>query len=138
MDRKVVLVVEDNADELMIYTTMLSHRGYAVLAATDYEAALAVARQQRPDLAVIDVNLGDPRRDGCDLVSAFRRDPTTADMPIIAHTAFGDVYRRALQGSGCSGVLHKPTRPSTLVDAVEVLIGAPAAQRRGAIRRPDA
>jgi CheY-like chemotaxis protein len=138
MDRKVVLVVEDNADELMIYTTMLSHRGYAVVAATDYEAALAAARQQRPDLAVIDVNLGDASRDGCDLVSAFRRDPTTADMPIIAHTAFGDVYRRALQGSGCSDILHKPTRPDALVDAVEDLIGEPVTHPRRAVRPPGA
>lgn len=127
MDRTVVLVVEDNADELMIYTTLLSHRGYAVLAATGYDAALEIARKQKPDVAVVDVNLGDASRDGCDLVEAFRRDPLLAGMQIIAHTAFGDLYRPALQRAGCAQILHKPTRPSDLVAAVEQLIGRPPA-----------
>jgi two-component system, cell cycle response regulator DivK len=141
MNRKVVLVVEDNADELMIYTTMLSHRGYGVLAARDYEAALEIARSQQPELAVVDVNLGDPRRDGCDLVQALRHDPATAGMQVIAHTAFGDLYRRALQRAGCARVLHKPTRPSELLETVVELIGAahqPAAHPPSAPRSGDA
>jgi two-component system, cell cycle response regulator DivK len=128
MDRKVILVVEDNRDELMIYTTLLSYHGYAILAATDFDTALEIASEQKPDLAVIDVNLGDPRFDGCDLVKAFRDGVATARMPVIAHTAFGDVYRQSLQRVGCETVIHKPTNPSVLLEAVQLLIG-PGAPR---------
>jgi CheY-like chemotaxis protein len=132
MDGKVVLVVEDNSDELMIYQALLTHRGYTVLAADGFNTALDTARRLRPDVAVVDVNLGEARRDGCDLVHALRADPATARMPVIAHTAYGDVYRQALQHAGCDEILHKPTRPAALLRAVEQLIGppeAPAPQR---------
>lgn len=123
MQQKVVLVVDDNPDELMIYTTVLSHRGYAVLAARSFEAALVLAREERPAAAVVDVNLGDPRQDGCDLIAALARDPGTAGIRVLAHTAFGDLYQQALTRAGCSNVLHKPTTPRVLADAVEALIG---------------
>jgi CheY-like chemotaxis protein len=125
MERKTVLVVEDNKDELMIYTTLLSYRGYAILAAADYETALEIARSRKPDLAVVDVNLGEVERDGCDLVGEFRATDPTRKMPVIAHTAFGDVYRKALEKAGCDAVIHKPTNPQVLMDAIEKLIGPP-------------
>ncbi|CAN5698042.1 cell-cycle response regulator DivK [soil metagenome] len=125
MPRKTVLVVEDNPDELLIYTTMLSYRGYAVLAATDFDTAVQIARDQKPDIAVVDVNLGDTQRDGCDLVDAFRQADGTSSMPIIAHTAFGDVYRKALESAGCEAIIHKPTNPQLLIETIESLIGPP-------------
>jgi CheY-like chemotaxis protein len=125
MDRKVVLVVEDNRDELLIYTTLLSYSGYTILAATDYETALEIATTRQPDLAVIDVNLGHGERDGCDLVQELKRRPETAGIPVIAHTAYGDVYSHSLNRAGCTRILHKPTNPNNLVAAVEQLIGPP-------------
>jgi len=125
MDRKVVLVVEDNKDELMIYTTLLSYRGYAILAAADFDTALQIAKESAPDLAVVDVNLGDPKRDGCDLVVALREATQGRRIPVIAHTAFGDVYRTSLERVGCDAIIHKPTNPQVLVEAIEQLIGPP-------------
>lgn len=127
MDRKVVLVVEDNKDELMIYTTLLSYRGYAILAAADFDTALEIARESSPDLAVVDVNLGDPTRDGCDLVAAMRAATKDRQFPVIAHTAFGDVYRTSLERVGCDAIIHKPTNPQVLLAAIEQLIGPPVA-----------
>jgi two-component system, cell cycle response regulator DivK len=132
MHRKVVLVVEDNTDELMIYTTLLNYAGYDVLPAESYETALRVATENRPDLAIIDVNLGNPNYDGCDLVNAFRADDRTCSMPVIAHTAFGDVYRNALENAGCSTILHKPNNPTVIIDAVRQLIGPGAEEADGA------
>lgn len=129
MERKVILVVEDNRDELMIYTTLLSYHGYAILAASDIPSALQIAQEQRPDLAIVDVNLGDPHRDGCDLVQALREAGATAGIPVLAHTAYGDVYRQALERVGCESVIHKPSNPSLLLEAVQQLIGK--AERRG-------
>jgi two-component system, cell cycle response regulator DivK len=121
--RKVILVVEDNTDELMIYTTLLGYHGYTILTATDYDSGLEVARGQRPDLAVVDVNLGEGARDGCDLVQALRADPDTRAMPLIAHTAFADVYGRTLGEAGCDVVIHKPSDPMMLLREVARLIG---------------
>jgi CheY-like chemotaxis protein len=130
MDRKVVLVVEDNEDELLIYTTLLAYHGYVTLTATNFEAALQLATERVPDLAVVDVNLGDPKLDGCDLARVLAEQSRTSGIPIIAHTAYGDVYRRSLQRAGCRTVIHKPSDPGVLLAAVRQLIG-PAV-------RPDA
>ena len=78
----------------------------------------------QPDLAVIDVNLNDPDRDGCDLVQALRADDRTRTMPVIAHTAFGDVYRQSLERVGCDSIIHKPASPTVLLEAIDELLGA--------------
>ena len=108
MKPKVVLVVEDNKDELMIYTTLLAYRGYEVLSAADFDTALQVTRDQLPDLVV-----------------ELRKASKGRSMPVIAHTAFGDVYRQSLERVGCDCVIHKPTNPQVLLDTVEQLIGKP-------------
>jgi two-component system, cell cycle response regulator DivK len=123
MNRKVILIVEDNRDELMIYTTLLSYHGYAILAAADYDSGLEIARDQKPDLAIVDVNLGDVKRDGCDLVQEMRQASGSRRMPIIAHTAFGDVYRARLDSIGCERIIHKPSNPHALLENVIELIG---------------
>lgn len=107
----------------MIYTTLLSFRGYAILAAANFDDALTIATTQQPDLAIIDVNLGEPDRDGCHLVETLRRDERTRSLPLIAHTAFGDVYRDSLQRAGCDIVIHKPSSPAALLETIESLIG---------------
>jgi CheY-like chemotaxis protein len=126
LQQKTVLVVEDNRDELMIYATVLSHRGYDVVTATDYHSGVTTARERTPDAAVIDVNLGSTSHDGTDLIRALRESQATRGIPIIAHTAFGDVYRDSLQRAGCDRILHKPTNPQVLLQALEELIGPPA------------
>ena len=124
VQRKTILVVEDNKDELMIYTTLLSFRGYAILAAAGFDDALQIAIAQLPPPAVIDVNLGDPNRDGCDLIEALRADDRTRELPVIAHTAFGDVYRQSLDRVGCQAIIHKPFSPALLLEAIESVMGA--------------
>ncbi|HSJ08003.1 MAG TPA: response regulator [Longimicrobiales bacterium] len=123
MKAKSILVVEDNRDELAIYTTLLSYRGYRVFSASDFDGGLRTALEHRPDMAIVDVHLGDDSPDGCELVHALRRDDRTRSMPVIAHTAFGDVYHRSLAGLGCDQVIHKPADPTRLLHAVEQLIG---------------
>jgi two-component system, cell cycle response regulator DivK len=122
-EQRTILVVEDNKDELMIYTTLLTFRGYEILTAADFDTAIQIAREQQPDLAVIDVNLSDPDRDGCDLVRALREDERTRMLPVIAHTAFGDVYRQSLERVGCETIIHKPSSPNVLLEAIEQLLG---------------
>jgi CheY-like chemotaxis protein len=123
MQARSILVVEDNRDELAIYTTLLTYRGYRVLSASDYDSGLRTALEHRPDMAIVDVRLGDDSPDGCELVHALRRDDRTRAMPVIVHTAFGDVYHRSLSELGCEQVINKPADPTRLIHAVEQLIG---------------
>jgi two-component system, sensor histidine kinase len=124
MGRRVILVVEDNSDELTIYTTLLTYHGFDVLTATDFESALETAREGQPDLAVIDVNLGEGQRDGCELATALRAEPATEKIRILAHTAYGDVYRRRLEDAGCASILHKPSNPNQLLSTIRKLLAS--------------
>ena len=80
-----VLLVEDNEDNLAIYTAILTHSGYSVIVATDGEAALAAVRERRPGLILMDVSI--PKIDGWEVTRRLKADPATAEIPIVALTA---------------------------------------------------
>ncbi|HXV82375.1 MAG TPA: ATP-binding protein, partial [Candidatus Binatia bacterium] len=80
-----ILVADDNADMREYARRLLLQQGYDVIAVPDGEAALAVAREQKPDLVVADVMM--PRLDGFGLLRALRNDPTTSTLPIILLSA---------------------------------------------------
>jgi hypothetical protein len=50
-------------------------------------------------------------------------------MPVIAHTAFGDVYRQSLERVGCETIIHKPSSPTVLLEAIDQLLGDREATR---------
>jgi two-component system cell cycle response regulator DivK len=114
---KRILVVEDDADNRRIVVKVLTMEGYAVLEATDGNAAVGLARSERPDLILMDLAL--PYVDGWQATRTLKADPACADIPIIALTAFamkGD-DERARQ-AGCDAYLSKPCRPQTLREVV--------------------
>jgi CheY-like chemotaxis protein len=131
-----VLVVEDNPQNLKLTTIILESQGYAVVAArdaTDAERALATAI---PDLIVMDVAL--PGKDGYDLTRELRARPETANLPILALSAFampGDAEKAF--DAGCSDYLTKPVRRQPLLDRVAALLG-PGTPPAGAGERPTA
>jgi signal transduction histidine kinase/CheY-like chemotaxis protein len=83
-ERPTVLVADDNAD-MREYITRLLAPHYKVRTAADGEEALALIRQQRPDLLLSDVMM--PRLDGLGLVRQIRTDATLADIPIVLLSA---------------------------------------------------
>jgi two-component system, cell cycle response regulator DivK len=112
-----VLVVEDDPDNLGMVVKVLTVEGYAILEARDGASAVAVARREHPDLIIMD--LGMPGMDGWEASRRLKADPETADIPIIALTAFamrGDEERA--RGAGCDGYLSKPCRPQTIRETV--------------------
>lgn len=118
-----ILVVEDDTDNRKIVVKVLVSEGYELLEASDGASALAVARRERPDLIVMDLAL--PGMDGWEAARRLKADPGTADIPIVALTAFamrGD-EERARQ-AGCDGYLSKPCRPQAIRDAVRGFLGA--------------
>ena len=117
-----VLLVEDNEDNRIIYTTVLRHVGYDVLEAQDGVQAIALARSERPDLILMDLSI--PEIDGWEATRILRRDPTTSAIPIIALTAHAlpDDREKALQ-IGFTAYLAKPIEPRTVVAEVQRWIG---------------
>ena len=91
---KSVLVVEDNALNLKLLHDILEHNGYAVLVTGSGEAAIEMARQHRPDLILMDIQL--PDISGMEATRRLKADDQTRAIPIIAVTAFAMQGDRAI------------------------------------------
>ena len=104
-----VLIVEDNAANLKLATFLLQSAGHTVLSTTDAEAALTLARDQQPDLILMDIQL--PGMDGLEATALLKADEATRAIPVIALTALamkGDEER--IRAAGCDGYIAKPMR----------------------------
>ena len=127
-----VLLVEDNEDNRIIYSTVLRHTGYEVVEALDGVQAVALARSVHPDLILMDISL--PEIDGWEATKILRQDPLTRDIPIIALTAhaLADDRERA-NAMGFASYLAKPIEPRAVVAEVRRWLGdgagAPPAAR---------
>ena len=105
--RDVILIVEDNARNLKLARDILNHVGYRTLEAENAEDGLALARAERPDLVLMDVQL--PGMDGVEALGRLRTDPMTADIPVVALTAFAmRDDRDRLLAVGFDAYLEKP------------------------------
>jgi two-component system, cell cycle response regulator DivK len=112
-----VLVVDDNAINLELAAAMLRASGIEVLTASDAEAGLALARTERPDIVLMDVQM--PRLDGLEATRRLKADPATAAIPVLAFTAFamtGDEAR--FIAAGCDGCITKPIELATFAAQV--------------------
>ena len=119
---KTILLVEDNEDNRIIYSTVLRHVGYTVVEAEDGLRALELARETRPDLILMDISI--PQMDGWEATRILRLDPTMKDTPIIALTAHAlpDDRERAAQ-IGFTSYLAKPVEPRMVLAEVRKWIG---------------
>jgi two-component system cell cycle response regulator DivK len=104
-----VLVVEDNPANMTLAVFLLQSVGHTVLSAVDAEGGLRIARDERPDLVLMDIQL--PGMDGLEATVLLKRDDTTRAIPVIALTALamkGDEER--IRAAGCDGYIAKPMR----------------------------
>ncbi len=115
--KKTILVVEDNEQNLELVQFLLEEAGFEVVSARDPGAARIAFRRSIPDLVLMDMHL--PGRDGLSLVREFRLDPLGGDVPIVALTAHamrGD-KERFLAG-GCTGYIPKPIDAGSFAEDV--------------------
>jgi two-component system cell cycle response regulator DivK len=118
-----VLVVEDNAANMTLATFLLESAGYVVLSATDAETGLMVARQQQPDLILMDIQL--PGMDGLEATTLLKADAATRAIPVIALTALamkGDEER--IRAAGCDAYIAKPMRYKEFLSVIETQLAA--------------
>ena len=128
-DARTVLVIEDNPRNLKLVRDLLQFSGYHTIEATTGEDGLDLARAQRPDLVLMDVQL--PGIDGVEVLRRLRADPATAGLVIAALTAFAmkDDRVRFLE-AGFDGYLEKPLDvrafPGQVSDLLTLRAGAGA------------
>jgi len=107
MNNKTILVIEDNALNAKLVRSLLAIGKYSVLEASDAESGIQLAREKRPDLILMDMQL--PGMDGLDATRLIKIDPDLKSIPIIALTSRemdGD-DRKAIE-AGCDGYISKP------------------------------
>jgi two-component system phosphate regulon response regulator PhoB len=92
VDQRRVLIVEDEPDVARLLAFNLESAGFAVQIAATVTAALAKARERRPEVVVLDLML--PDGSGFDVCRALRADPATADVGVLMLTARGDAEDR--------------------------------------------
>lgn len=117
-----ILVVEDNADNLALVKFLLERNGYHVITAGNGLEALRLARENHPDLLLLDLAI--PELDGWATARAMKADPQTADIPIIALTAYTmpSDQQRALE-AGCQGFIPKPINVVSFIREIGNFLG---------------
>ncbi len=104
-----VLVVEDNPANMTLAVFLLQSVGHTVLKALDAEAGIAIAREEQPDLILMDIQL--PGMDGLEATGLLKQADETRSIRVIALTALamkGDEER--IRAAGCDGYIAKPMR----------------------------
>jgi two-component system phosphate regulon response regulator PhoB len=110
-ENDLILIVDDHDDTRELFVELLSFDGFSVLAAPTGEAALALVREHRPCLVLLDLGLPDIA--GLELVLRLRAEPNTATVPIYALSGFANLRSAAL-AAGIDGFLIKPVMASEL------------------------
>ncbi len=121
IERKCVLIVEDNPLNMKLFSAMVEAQGYEVLQAIDGSHGLDLAHRQHPDLIIMDIQL--PDISGIDVTHSLKADASTRDIPIIATTAYalrGDEEK--IRASGCDGYMAKPIAISQFLELIEILM----------------
>lgn len=115
---KRILVVEDDAQNSYLIRFILEKSGYTVVTVGDGAQAVEDASAESPDLILMDMLL--PKMSGYDATRAIKADPDTAELTVIALTAYsmkGD--RERILEAGCDGYISKPIDPETFVSQME-------------------
>ena len=116
--RRTILVVEDNELNMKLFHDLLETRGHNVVQTRNGMEALTLARQHKPDLIIMDIQL--PEVSGLEVTKWIKNDDALKATPIIAVTAFamkGDEER--IRESGCEAYIAKPMSVTNFVNTVE-------------------
>lgn len=120
--QKTVMIVEDNELNMRLFNDVLDAYGYRTVGTREGLAALELAREHRPDLILMDIQL--PEVSGLDLTKWIKADDELANIPVVAVTAFamrGDEDR--IREGGCEAYISKPISVSSFIETVRRFIG---------------
>jgi CheY-like chemotaxis protein len=116
-----LLVVEDNAENRDALSRRLQRRGFEVVYAADGKSGVEMAKTEKPDLILMDMNM--PELDGWEATRQIKAEPSTQQLPVIgltAHAMPGD-RERALE-AGCADYHTKPVDFPKLLTQIETML----------------
>lgn len=115
---KTVLVVEDNELNMKLFHDLLEAHGYDILQTKDGMEALKIARDERPDLILMDIQL--PEVSGLEVTKWIKEDDSLKEIPVVAVTAFamkGDEEK--IREGGCEAYIAKPISVANFLETVQ-------------------
>lgn len=116
-----ILLIEDNEQNRYLAKFLLESAGFSVVSASDGPSGVEMARNEPPDLILLDIQL--PEMDGYRVAGILREIESLRSVPIVAVTSFamtGD--REKAFAAGCDGYLEKPIDPDTFVETVAAFL----------------
>ena len=116
-----ILVVEDNELNMKLASSMLKLGHYQVLEAGDAETGIQIARENLPDLILMDIQL--PCMDGLQATRIIKKDPILSNIPIVALTSYamqGD--EKKARSAGCTGYIAKPIDTRIFLDTLALYL----------------
>ena len=114
---KTILIVEDNDLNMKLFNDLLQAHGYETVQTMDGRDVLELARENRPDLIIMDIQL--PEISGLEVTKMLKADDDLKGIPVIAVTAFamkGDEEK--IREGGCEGYIAKPISVPTFLETV--------------------
>ncbi len=119
-----ILIVEDDEKHMILVRDVLQFKGYQTLEAATATEGLRLAREARPDLVLMDIQL--PDFDGITALARLRADPQTQNIPVVAVSAsvMPDDQQR-VAASGFEAFITKPINMKHFIETVERFIGKP-------------
>jgi CheY-like chemotaxis protein len=112
-DAKRILVVDDNADAAVTLAHLLELIGHHATAVMDSRKAVEVAREVRPQIAILDINM--PHVNGLELARQFRQDAELKNCCLVALTAMDGLdYREMIRQAGFDAHIRKPADTALL------------------------
>ncbi len=117
MNDKKILVIEDNELNMKLVRTILQIENYKTLEAANAEEGISLAREHKPDLILMDIQL--PGMDGLSATKVIKEDPDLRQIPIVALSGHALAFHEAeARDAGCIGYIAKPYSVKALLKDV--------------------
>ncbi len=114
--RPKILVVDDDADFVQATSRVLKSKPYQVIVAYNGEDGLQKAREEKPDLVLLDIMM--PVKDGFAVAEEFKKDPSISKIPVLALTSFSESLGQPFTFE-VAEYIKKPVRPNQLIEILE-------------------
>ncbi|PZQ47422.1 MAG: two-component system response regulator [Micavibrio aeruginosavorus] len=129
---KTVLIVEDNELNMKLFRDLLEAHGIATLETRNGMEVLGIAREKKPDLVLMDIQL--PEVSGLDVTKWLKNDEALKSIPVIAVTAFamkGDEEK--IRQGGCEDYISKPISVSRFLEVIQTYLNKPKDEAETAV-----
>lgn len=128
--QKCVLIVEDNHLDTALFSALIESQGHQVLKAGNAADGLELARQNKPDLIIMDVRL--PDMSGFEATRTLKAEDATRDISVIVTSAYGPYADKdELRECGCDAYMPTPIEITGFIDLIHSFLSRPAGRKTG-------